>query len=125
MVLREREERRVESEAVCPWCGRSSTKHSVQNRCLRDLGKGGSVYVTLKRSCHRCSDCDKFFTLPADDVAEPGSQFTRRVKEKALRLVKVEGLSVDRAVARMRRELHVRVGRSTLYRWVGRAKSKR
>jgi len=116
--------RRVRRQAACPRCGRLSPRHSVQRRQLRDLGLTGPAVTELALSYHRCSDCEKFFMLPADDVAEPGSSFTNRVKEKVLQSVYQDGLPVDAVVGRMRRDFHVRVPRSTLYYWLSLAGGK-
>jgi predicted nucleic-acid-binding Zn-ribbon protein len=109
--------RRVEEQAACPKCRKSSPRHAVRRRRLPDLGSRRSMVIELTTSYHRCPDCG-FFLLPADDLIAPGTFYAKRVMDKAIELVSKEGLSVGKAVKQLRERFHVKVPRSTLYRWL-------
>jgi len=119
-----RTEQRVRKQAPCPTCGAQSKRTSKSRRQLRDLGLHHPIVLEVVQSVHYCKRCDGHFKLPIDDLAEPGSLFTNRVKEKALASVFEDGLPVDTVVLRMLRDFNVHVPRSTLYDWMGQAGEK-
>ncbi len=126
MAVRTRRGRCVQDHAPCPVCERPARKHMIVLHHLNDLGKGGPAFLDLQVSYHHCRDCAKFFMNPqVAKYAEPGSRFTKRVSDKAVRLVQEEGLSVDLAREKLRREFDVTVSRATLYRWCGQSEPKR
>ena len=113
-----RVEKRVRKRAACPQCGALSRKRSTSRRQLRDLGLHHPLVLEVVQSVHYCTNCHRHFKLPVDDLAEPGSRFTRAVKDKALASVFEDGLPIEATVLRMLRDFHVHVPASTLYDWM-------
>ena len=119
-----RTRRRICKRARCPSCGSLSPKHSTNRRQLRDLGLHQPVVLEVIQSVHYCKPCDRYFKLCIDDLAEPGSLFTRAVKQKALASVFQDSLPIEAVVLRMLRDFNVHVPRSTLYYWMSEAGGK-
>lgn len=111
--------KRIHKKAACPTCGATCRKDSTSQRRLRDIGLNHPVVLEVTQSVHYCKTCRTSFKLPMDDLAEPGSHYTRAVKDKALASVFVDGLPIHVVVARMFRDFHVVVAPSTLYSWMG------
>lgn len=116
--------RRVRRCARCASCNAVSRRHSTTRRRLRHLGLDHPVVLEVTQSVHYCAKCQKHFKLPIDDLAEPGSLFTRAVKEKALASVFADSLPIQAVVLRMLRDFHVQVPPTTLYYWMGKAGKK-
>jgi len=109
---------RVYGTRRCPVCGTSSPKRSAGRRQLRDLGVGCPVVLEVRYSKHRCPQCKEHFNAPMDDLAEPGSLYTRRVQTTAVAKVLVDGLPLEVVQEQMFREFYVHVPPNTLQRWV-------
>jgi transposase len=115
---------RVYGTRRCPTCGTSCPKRSTGTRHLRDLGVGHPVVLEIRHSKHRCPRCKKYFNAPMEDLAEPGSLYTQRVRTTALAKVLVDGLPLEAVQEQMLREFHVHVPPTTLERWVAEAGEK-
>ena len=64
-------------------------------RTLHDLGdllSGRPHDIRLTYSQHYCSRCRKYFNADTSDLAPPGSHYTHRVIDLAVRLVVEDGL---------------------------------
>jgi hypothetical protein len=67
----------------------------MARRRLHDLGNpftGRPRDIILLCSQHYCRRCRKYSNADASDLADPGSHYTRRVVELAVRLVVEDGL---------------------------------
>jgi hypothetical protein len=87
------------------------------------VSPGGSVFVSpdnivLISSQHYCSRCRKDFNADMTDLADPGSHYTRRVVEAAVRLVVEDGLPYRAASWTLWREHRVFVPYATIQNWV-------
>ena len=102
----------------CPTCKASSPQRSMGSRRLRDLGTDRPVVLDIRYSKHRCPRCRVYFNCPMPDLAEPGSLYTRRVREIAVAKVLVDLLPLEQVQQQMLREFHVHVPPTTLYEWV-------
>src|SRR3954452_24768664 len=79
----------------CPRCGHSSYRDRTARRTLHDLGDtrtGRPRDVIVTYSQHYCTGCRKYFNAAMADLADPGSHYTRRVVDTAVRLVVEDGL---------------------------------
>src|SRR3954467_6619491 len=79
----------------CPRCGHSSYRDRTARRTLHDLGNpltGRPSDILVIYSQHHCTRCRKYFNADMADLAEPGSHYTRRVVDAAVRLVVEDGL---------------------------------
>jgi len=79
----------------CPRCGHLAYRHKSGQRTLHDLGDlktGCPVDLLVTYSSHYCSKCRKYFNVELSDLALPGSHYTRRVIQLAVRLVVEDGL---------------------------------
>jgi ribosomal protein L37E len=79
----------------CPRCGYSASRDRIVRRRLHDLGNpftGRPRDIVLLCSQHDCRRCRKSFNADSSDLADPGSHYTRRVVERAVRLVVEDGL---------------------------------
>ena len=79
----------------CPRCGHSSYRDRLVRRSLHDLGDtftGRPRDLVLLYSQHYCTRCRKYFNADISDLAAPGSHYTRRVIDTAVRLVVEDGL---------------------------------
>ena len=91
----------------CPRCGNSSYRDSRGRRALHDLGdtrtgRPQDVVVTCSR--HPCARCRKSFNVDMTDLADPGSHYTRRGIDAAVRLVVEDGLPYRAASRGLRRD---------------------
>ena len=74
----------------CPRCGHNSYRDGTARRTLHDLGDpltGRPRDLVVLHSQHFCSRCRKYFNPDLTDLACPGSHYTRRVVDTAVRLV--------------------------------------
>ena len=72
----------------CPRCGHSAYRDKQSHRTLHDLGKldgGVLVILPVTYSQHYCTKCRKYFSADLSDLAPPGSQYTHRVIDLAVR----------------------------------------
>ena len=79
----------------CPRCGHSAYRDRQVTRALHELGdrtSGRPVDLRLTYSQHFCSRCRKYFNADMTDLAAPGSHYTRRVVDTAVRRVVEDGL---------------------------------
>jgi hypothetical protein len=115
--LRSRDYRR----GPCPYCGRSAPRDRRCRRTLHDLGNtltGRPRDIILFVSQHYCRRCRKYFNADASDWADPGSHYTRRVVELAIRLVVEDGLPYRSAEWALWRDHRVFVPYATIQNWV-------
>ena len=79
----------------CPRCGQSAYRDRLTRRTLHDLGNpltGRPRDVVVLYSQHHCTRCRKYFNADMADLAAPGSHYTRRVVDTAVRRVVEDGL---------------------------------
>jgi hypothetical protein len=69
-------------------------------------------------SRHFCSKCRKYFNADMTDLAHPGSHYTRRVVDTAVRLVVEDGLPYRAAEWALWRDHRVFVPFATIQNWV-------
>jgi transposase-like protein len=69
-------------------------------------------------SQHHCTRCRKYFNADMTDLADPGSHYTRRVTDAAVRLVIEDGLPYRTASWNLWREHRVFVPYATIQNWV-------
>ena len=69
-------------------------------------------------SVHRCPDCEKYFSIDLSDVADPGSLYTKRVVDMAVRYVVEDGSPYRDASWRLWRDHRVFVPFATIQNWV-------
>jgi hypothetical protein len=112
----------------CPRCRRSCFRHGRGQRTLHDLGCLSRDRPRLLRvvySQHYCAWCDAYFNAALDDLAPPGSHYTRRVIALAVRLVAEDGLPYRTASWHLWRDHRVFVPFATIQNWVEAAGKKR
>jgi hypothetical protein len=88
------------------------------------VGISYPVVLEVHYSKHLCPKCQEYFNAPMDDLAEPGSLFTRVVQQKILATVLVDHLPLRKAIERMLRDFYVHVPLSTLHGWLEQAGGK-
>src|SRR4051794_16042736 len=101
----------------CPRCGHSSYRDRLARRTLHDLGNpltGRPSDILVISSQHYCTRCRKDFNADMTDLAEPGSHYTRRVVDAAVRLVVEDGLPYRTASGSLGREHRVFVPYATI-----------
>jgi len=82
------------------------------------------VVLEVRYSKHLCPQCQEHFNAPMDDLAEPGSLFTKAVQQKVLATVLVDHLPLRKAIERMLRDFYVHIPLSTLHGWRAQAGGK-
>ncbi len=105
----------------CPCCGHSSYRDRMGHRTLHDLGdlvSGRPHEIRLTYSVHYCSKCKKYFNADMSPIAPPGSHYTQRVIDLALRLVVEDGLPYRAASWHLWRDHRVFVPFATIQNWV-------
>ena len=108
----------------CPKCGRSAGRLRTAQRTLHDLGDplagplGRPRDLHLTYSQHHCRECDHYFNADMTDLADPGSHYTRRVIDTAVRLVVEDGLPYRAASWSLWRDHRVFVPYATIQNWV-------
>ena len=105
----------------CPRCGHSSYRDGLGRRTLHDLGDpltGRPRAVVVLHSRHYCSRCRRYFTADMTDLADPGSHYTRRVVDTAVRRVVEDGLPYRAAGWALWRDHRVFVPYATIQNWV-------
>jgi hypothetical protein len=105
----------------CPRCGHGASSDRLVRRTLHDLGNtltGRPRDIILLGSQHYCRRCRKYFNADASGLADPGSHYTRRVVELAVRLVVEDGLPYRSAEWALWRDHRVFVPYATIQNWV-------
>jgi hypothetical protein len=105
----------------CPRCGHSAYRDRLARRSLHDLGNpltGRPSDLLVIASQHHCTRCRKDFNADRTDRADPGSHYTRRVLEAAVRLVIEDGWPYRTASGGPWREHRVFVPYATIPNWV-------
>jgi len=105
----------------CPRCGHQAYRDKRQQRTLHDLGDldtWGPRDLVITYSQHYCTKCRKYFGLDLSDLAPPGSQYTHRVIDLAVRLVVEDGLPYRPASWHLWRDHRVFVPFATIQNWV-------
>jgi hypothetical protein len=113
--------RRIYRRRPCPRCGHRAYRDRVARRTLHDLGNtltGRPRDIILVYSQHYCTRCRKYFNVDMTDLAAPGSHYTRRVVELAVRLVVEDGLPYRAASWALWRDHRVFVPFATIPNWV-------
>jgi len=105
----------------CPRCGHSSYRDGTSQRSLHDLGdlvSGRPHEIHLTYSLHYCSKCRKYFNADMSALAPPGSHYTNRVIDLAVRVVVEDGLPYRAASWHLWRDHRVFVPFATIQNWV-------
>jgi hypothetical protein len=105
----------------CPQCGRSCYRHAFGQRTLHDLGcllRDRPRVLQVAYSRHYCACCDLHFSIDLSDLAPPGSHYTNRVIELAVRVVVEDGLPYRVASWQLWRDHRVFVPYATIQNWV-------
>ena len=106
-----------------PWprCGHQAYRDKRQQRTLHDLGDldaWGPRDLLITYSQHYCTKCRKYFNADLSDLAPPGSHYTHRVIDLAVRLVVEDGLPYRPASWHLWRDHRVFVPFATIQNWV-------
>ena len=106
---------------ACPRCGRGCYRDNVGHRVLHDLGswfQDRPRDLHLAYSRHRCRSCRLYFSADVSELAPPGSHYTQRVIDMAVRLVVEDGLPYRTASWHLWRDHRVFVPYATIQNWV-------
>jgi len=112
---------RNHQQTPCARCGHLASRHKSDQRTLHDLGDlctGRPVDLLVTYSSHYCSDCRKHFNIDLTDLAPPGSHYTHRVIDLAVRVVVEESLPSRPASWHLWRDHRVFVPFATIQNWV-------
>src|SRR5262249_44219858 len=95
---------------ACPRCGYQAYRDKQYQRTLHDLGNldlwcPRDLVVTYSQ--HYCTQCRKYFHADLSDLAPPGSQYTHRVIDLAVRLVVEARMAYRPACCRLSRDHRV------------------
>jgi hypothetical protein len=105
----------------CPRCGHSAYRDKQSHRTLHDLGNL-DVWcprdLVITYSQHYCTKCRKYFNADLSDLAPPGSHYTHRVMDLAVRLVVEDGVPYRPASWHLWRDHRVFVPFATIQNWV-------
>jgi hypothetical protein len=106
---------------ACPRCGYQAYRDKQYQRTLHDLGNldlwcPRELVVTYSQ--HYCTQCRKYFSSDLLDLAPPGSQYTHRVIDLAVRLVVEDGVPYRPASWHLWRDHRVFVPFATIQNWV-------
>jgi hypothetical protein len=112
---------RTYTRLACPRCGYQAYRDKQYQRTLHDLGNldlwcPRELVVTYSQ--HYCTKCRKYFNADLSDLAPPGSQYTHRVIDLAVRLVVEDGLPYRPASWHLWRDHRVFVSFATIQNWV-------
>jgi len=105
----------------CPRCRRSAYRYDVGRRNLHDLSNlqsGRPLDLHVRYSKHRCGGCGCRFCADTSDLAPPGSHYTNRVIDVAVRVVVEDGLPYRQASWHLWRDHKVFVPYATIQNWV-------
>jgi transposase len=112
---------RNHQQTPCPRCGHLAARHTSDQRTLHDLGDictGRPVDLLVTYSSHYCSDCRKHFNIDLTDLAPPGSHYTHRVIDLAVRVVVEDNVPYRPASWHLWRDHRVFVPFATIQNWV-------
>jgi hypothetical protein len=112
----------------CPRCRRRAGRSAVSSRTLHDLGDARAdrpVDLVVTFSRHRCLRCGCCFACDISELALPYCRYTRRVQQRAVRLVAEDGLSYQAASWHLWRDHRVFVPYATIQNWVEAAGGKK
>ena len=112
---------RNHQQTPCPRCGHLASRHTSGQRTLHDLGDvctGRPVDVLVTYSSHYGSTCRKHFNIDLSDVAPPGSHYTHRVIDLAVRVVVEDSVPYRPASWHLWRDHRVFVPFATSQNWV-------
>jgi hypothetical protein len=112
---------RNDKRNVCPRCGHVAYRDKQSHRTLHDLGNLDAwcprdLLVTYSQ--HSCTKCRTYFNADLSDLAPPGSRYTHRVIDLAVRLVVEDGLPYRPARWHLWRDHRVFVPFATIQNWV-------
>lgn len=108
-------------QSPCPRCGHLAPRDKSRQRTLHDLGNlstGHPVDLLVSYSSHACSTCHQYFNIDLSDLAPPGSHYTHRVIDLAVRVVVEDGLPYRPASWHLWRDHRVFVPFATIQNWV-------
>ena len=113
--------RRTDLRHPCPRCGHSAYRDKQSHRTLHDVGTldlwcPRDLVVTYSQ--HYCTQCRQYFNADLSDLAPPGSHYTHRVINLAVRLVVEDGLPYRPASWHLWRDHRVFVPFATIQNWV-------
>ena len=120
--------RRIWPARRCPRCHQRAGRYPVGRRTRHDLGDaraGCPVDLVVTFSRHRCRRCGCCFACDLSDLAGPYCQYTRRVQQRAVRLVAEDGLPYRAASWHLWRDHRVFVPYATIQNWVEAAGEKK
>jgi hypothetical protein len=112
----------------CPRCSRRAGRYTVATRTLHDLGDVRSeqpIDLVVAFSRHRCLGCGCCFAIDLSDLALPKCLYTRRVQDRAVRLVVEDGLPYRATSWHLWRDHRVFVPYATIQNWVEAAGEKK
>jgi hypothetical protein len=112
---------RNEMRQPCPRGGHSAYRDKQSHRTLHDLGNLDLWCprdLVVAYSQHSCTKCRKYFSADLSDLAPPGSHYTHRVINLAVRMVVEDGLPYRPASWHMWRDHRVFVPFATIQNWV-------
>ena len=106
---------------ACPRCGHAASRDKQSHRTLHDLGHldvwcPRDLLVTYSQ--HDCTQCRTYLSADLSALAPPGSQYTHRVIDLAVRLVVEDGLPYRPASWHLWRDHRVFVPFATMQNWV-------
>jgi len=111
---------RNQPHTPCPRCDQLASRHKAGQRTLHDLGDlstGHPVDLLVTYSSHYCAPCQKYCNIDLSDVAPPGSHYTHRVIDMAVRLVVEDSMPYRPASWHLWRDHRVFVPFATLQNW--------
>jgi hypothetical protein len=108
---------RNDTRQPCPRCGHSASRDKQSHRTLHDLGHldvwcPRDLVVTYSQ--HDCTKCRTYLNADLADLAPPGSQYTHRVIDLAVRIVVEDGLPYRPASGHLWRDHRVFVPFATI-----------
>ena len=112
---------RNDTRQPCPRCGHSAYRDKQSQRTLHDFGNldlwcPRDLVVTFSQ--HYCTKCRKYFSADLSDLAPPGSHYTHRVIDLAVRIVVEDGMPYRPASWHLWRDHRVFVPFATIQNWV-------
>ena len=112
---------RDHQQTPCPRCGQLASRHKGDQRTLHDLGDfatGRPVDLLVAYSSHSCDRCHTHCNIDLSDLAPPGSHYTNRVIDLAVRVVVEDGLPYRPASWHLWRDHRVFVPFAMIQNWV-------
>ena len=113
--------RRNHKHTPCLRCGHLASRHTSAQRTVHDLGDvctGRPVALLVTSASHSCSTCRTHCNIDLADLPPPGSHDTRRVIDRAVRVVVEDGLPSRPASWHLWRDHRVFVPCATIQHWV-------